>query len=362
MFNRRISFLLVLSFCFLLGMATKAEVENVKEGLDTSVETKGIIPLENWERNEKIDSKVYKIANELEKICEKSKGDYEAIGWNMSAARLVKQLKDLGKDALPAIYDVAKDTSRNVKLRKIMMSELGFSKELAVIGPLIDFLLNKSEDTFLRYNAVDLLGRILKNTTATPALIKTMEDKSNPSEIRSKAAWAIFSIRDKRAIAPLLEIVQTESDEKVRRAAIAALGSNAYAFKDTSVTPIIIKVVKEEKSSSVRMMGYECLGTIGALGDDRAVSALVDVLKTEGPNYYIIKALGISKSYKAKQVLKELLSHKDESVRFEAAKALLVTEDKSVIPEVEKSVSEFKNEGFKRVISNSMEELKKSND
>jgi len=330
---------IVLTVClFLLGMATKAEVENLGKGVETTTNTQSeeIIPLEKWERDKEIDKEVYKIANELEEICKKSKGDYEAIGWNMSAARLVGELKDLGKDALPAIYDVAKDTSRNVKLRKIMMSELGFSKELAVIGPLIDFLLNKSEDTFLRYNAADLLGRILKNTTATPALIKTMEDKSNPSEIRSKAAWAIFSIRDKRAIAPLLEIVQTESDEKVRRAAIAALGSNAYAFKDTSVTPIIIKVIKEEKSSSVRMMGYECLGTIGALGDDRAVSALVDVLKTEGPNYYIIKALGISKSYKAKQVLKELLSHKDESVRFDAAKALLKIGDKSVISEIEK--------------------------
>jgi len=341
----RISFLLVLSFCFLLGMATKAEVENLekeatKETIADSATAEAgndeIIPLSNWQRSKKIDDKVYKIANELEEICKKAKGDYEAIGWNLSAVRLIKKLDELGKDALPAIYDVAKDKNRNVELRKIMMSELGFSKELAVIGPMIDFLLDKSEDPSLRYNAADLLGRILKNTTATPALIKTMEDKSNPSEIRSKAAWAIFSIRDKRAIAPLLGIVQTESDEKVKRAAIAALGSNAYAFKDTSVTPIIIEVVKEEKSSSVRMMGYECLGTIGALGDDRAVSALVDVLKTEGPNYYIIKALGISKSYKAKQVLKELLSHKDESVRFDAAKALLKIGDKSVISEIEK--------------------------
>jgi len=35
MSNCKISFLLVLSFCFLLGMATKAEVENVKETIDS---------------------------------------------------------------------------------------------------------------------------------------------------------------------------------------------------------------------------------------------------------------------------------------------------------------------------------------
>jgi len=371
MSNRRISFLLVLSICFLLGMATKAEVENAEkeaEGKETIVDSTNaivgdneIIPLENWERDKEIDKEVYKIANELEKWCERTKGDYEAIGWNLTAVRLIKKLDELGKDALPASYEIAKDRNRNELLRILMIEGLGASREPAVTSPLVNFLMDKSESERIRVNVADWLGRI-KDTTATTALIGTMEDKSNPSEIRATAAWAIFSIRDKRAIAPLLEIVQTESDEKVRRAAIAALGSNAYAFKDTSVTPIIIKVVSEEKSSSVRMMGFECLGTIGSLGDNRAVSALVDVLKTEGPNYYIIKALGISKSYKAKQVLKELLSHKDESVRFEAVKALLVTEDKSVIPEVEKSVSEFKNEGFKRVISNSLEELKKSND
>ncbi len=42
MFNRKISFLLVLSFCFLLGMATKAEVENLerdKEAVTDSTTT-----------------------------------------------------------------------------------------------------------------------------------------------------------------------------------------------------------------------------------------------------------------------------------------------------------------------------------
>jgi len=39
MFNRRISFLLVLSFCFLFGMATKAEVENVKEEAESEITT-----------------------------------------------------------------------------------------------------------------------------------------------------------------------------------------------------------------------------------------------------------------------------------------------------------------------------------
>jgi len=319
-----------------------------------------ILPLEEWERDEKVDEEVKEIAEKLEKICERCKGDYEAVGWSPVAARLVGQLKDLGKSALPAILDVAKDTSRDVELRRIMVSELGFSYNPAVTVPLIKFLLDKGEESLLRYNAADLLGRILKDTTATSALIETMEDKGNPENLRIKCASSFISIRDKRAVPHLIEIVQNETNEDIKAMGTAALGSNAYAFKDTSITPLIIDLLRKEKNSMVRMMQIECLGCLGSLGDKRVLVPLIDLLESRDSNFRdAIKALGNIGEPEAKKALIGLLKDKSESIRFNATKALIKIGDKSVITEIEK-VLQTLNENHRRMIDKTLDRLKKS--
>ena len=354
--------LIVLLVCFLLGMATREEAENAVEGTTTTElektaandENQGVVPLEKWERNKRVDQEVYKIADELEEICEKNNNSYEAIGWSMSAARLVGELKELGKDALPAIYDVTKDTSRNVNLRRVMMSELGFSKEQAVIRPLIDFLLNKSEDASLRYNAADLLGRILKDTTATTAMIKTMEDKNNPSEIRAKAASAFVSIHDKKAIPNLLMLL-SDSSKDVRAMAAWSIGSNAYFFKDTKVTVPLIEALSREKTDVVRI---KIIGALSVTDDKRAVTTLSNLIKSRGSNYnYAIKCISNLKYPESIEVLKELLKDDNERIRFDAAKALLKMGDKSVASDIEKVLPTLENY-HRNMISDSLQKFK----
>ena len=319
-----------------------------------------ILPLEEWKRDERVDREVYKIADELEKVCIMYKDDPEAIGWSPVAEKLVYKIKGLGESALPPILDVAKDKSRNVELRKIMMSELGFSYNPAVTEPLINFLLNKAEDESIRYNAADLLGRILKDTTATEVLIETIEDESNPENLRIKSASSFISIRDKRAIPHLIKIVQNETNEDIKAMGTAALGSNAYAFKDTSITPLIIDLLRNEKNSTVKMMQIECLGCLGSLGDKRVLVPLIDLLESRDSNFRdAIKALGNIGEPEAKEALIGLLKDKSESIRFNTTKALIKMGDKSVIPEIEK-VLQTLNENHRRMIDKTLDSLKKS--
>jgi len=320
-----------------------------------------MIPLEEWERDEKVDKEVKEIAEKLEKICERCKGDYEAVGWSPVAARLVGQLKDLGKSALPAILDVAKDTSRNVELRRIMVSELGFSYNPAVTVPLIKFLLDKGEEPLLRYNAADLLGRILKDTTATSALIETMEDKRNPEKIRWEAAHAFVFIHDERSIQPLLKIVKSDSSTEIKRISISALGLIGKNTGNKKMVPNLLEIVRSSENWKLQ---YQAISALGAMKEEKVIPIIErKIKKDEKVNLHVaIWALGNIGGAKAKNLLLDFLKHKNEPTRFDAAQALLKMGDKSVIPEIEKAISEFGDKGYKRMLSDSLKKLKESTD
>ena len=344
--------LIVLLVCFLLGMATRAEAEKaVKEetttttNAESSVDRGSVIPLEKWERNKRVDDKVYKIADELEEICEKNNNNYEAIGWSMSAARLVGELKELGDDALPAIYDVAKDTSRNELLRILMTERLAFSYEPAVTKPLMNFLTDKNESERMRVNVAELLGRILKDSTSAPALIKIMEDKSNPESVRAQAAHAFVFIDDERAVKPLLDNVESDPSLDVKRISISALGAIG---RDTDnremVNPLLAIVEKGEKVqkgandySEIKTLQYHAISSLGAMKEEKVVPLLSKKVKSEDKSnlYVAIWALGNIGGSEAQGILLQLLKDKDKGTRFDAAKALLKMDDKSIVPEVE---------------------------
>jgi len=370
MSNRKISFLLVLSFCFLLGMATKAEVGDMKEeveGKETIVDSTNaivgdneIIPLENWERDKEIDKEVYKIANELEKWCERAKGDYEAIGWNLTAVRLIKKLDELGKDALPASYEIAKDRNRNELLRILMIEGLGASREPAVTSPLVNFLMDKSESERIRVNVADWLGRI-KDTTATTALIGTMEDKSNPEKVRWEAAHAFVFIYDERAVEPLLDNVKLDPSLDVKRISISALGAIGRETDNREMVKPLLEIV--EKGDN-KILQYHAISSLGAMKEEKVIPLLSEIVNSEKkPNLSVtIWALGNIGDSEAKKLLLNITIDKkiEDWIRFGAAKALIKTKDKSVIPKLSEALISFEDEYLKRMLSDSLEGLKRS--
>jgi HEAT repeat protein len=348
--------LIVLSFCFLLGMATRKELENVKKTVETTttaestVGGKEIIPLENWERNKKVDKEVYKIAGELEELCEKNNNSYEAICWSPTAVKLKFKLEEMAdknpEEVLPPMYKIARDRKRSVLLRRLMIENLGYSKKPACVKALIDFLLDKSEEGQVRYDAAELLGRIIKDTTATPALIKTMEDKSNPERVRSEAAHAFVFTRDERAVKPLLGIIKSDPSLDVKRISISALGAIGRDTDNREMVNPLLEIVEKggmvkkgtSDYSEIKTLQYHAISSLGAMKEERVVPLLSKMVESNDRNNLdvTIWALGNIGGAKAQNTLLKLLNHENEGVRFDAAKALLKMDDRSVVSDVEK--------------------------
>jgi len=320
------------------------------------------LPIDKWPRDRRIDKQVKRLAKKIEFHCKLVKGDYGAFGWDIVGVKLLYKLGDLlekyPEKVIPSLYDIAMDRGRDRLLRNFMWEGLIINaKEKACIRAAGEFINNKTEDEYLRANVAELLGKA-KDTSATPYLIQVMEDKSNPERVRWCAARAFIPIRDRRAIPCLLELVQSEENDDIRAIAAGALGSNAYAFKDTNITRFIIRELEEEDNWKVRMMEIECLGCLGRVGDRRATRLLLELARKKKDLFHVIKELGNIGTPECKEVLLQLLKDEDESIRFFAAKAIIKTGDKEAISEVERSLERFSS-GHREVIGKALKEAKK---
>jgi len=315
---------------------------------------KTVIPLEKWERNKRVDKKVYKIADKLEYICKKNKDDYEAIGWSPTAAKLYfelgKIMKESGAYALPPIYEIAKDKKRSIVLRIMMSDALADSKNPAGVRAVIGFLLDKGESERFRVNAADMLGRI-KDTTATTALIETMEDKSNPEKVRWEAVRSVGEIRDEDAIPHLWSLLINDENEEIRAIAAMSLGCMGNKIRDRAGE--LIEIFNNEKSGLVK---DKLIWTLISTKDERVIPILVKWKHTP----IAIEGLKVIGGPEAKEALLELLKDKDEGVRFDAAKTLIKMRDKSVIPKIEKILPSLEVY-YRDMVSDSLNKLREMN-
>jgi len=378
MYKKILVFLLV--GCFLSGMATRKELENVKEEVEETTTTataesdvggKEIIPLEKWERNKKVDDKVYKIADELEEICEKNNNSYEAICWSPTAVELKFKLEEMAnknpREALPPMYEIARDRKRSVLLRRLMIENLGYSKKPACVQALIDFLLDKSEDEQIRYDAAELLGRIIKDTTATTALIETMEDRNNPEKVRWEAAHAFVFMNDERAVKSLLDNVESDPSLEVKRISISALGAIGGETNNREMVKPLLEIVekgeKVEKEASnyfeIKTLQYHAISSLGAMKEESVIPLLIKKVESKDKANLdvVVWALGNIGGAKAQNTLLKLLNHENEGVRFNAAKALLKMDDKSVVSDIEKVLPTLENY-HRNMITDSLQKFK----
>jgi HEAT repeats len=114
--------------------------------------------------------------------------------------------------------------------------------------------------------------------TSTPtdvaAWIKTLSSTSAKSDARVQAADAIGQRGGKRAkdvvdaIDPLQKVAEKDKDQKVRKAAIAALGS--IAPEDDITVPLLTSIVKTDPSKEMKVASIQALARFGT----RAKSAM----------------------------------------------------------------------------------------
>jgi len=349
--------------CFLFGMGARAEAEGMKAEVEKKTMTeKTVLSLKQIERDKKIDEEVRKLIREMD-IGARSTDDL--ISYVFASPLASRKLYNMGIISLPEMLNQIKNKELHRHTRFDLISHLPLMDGIEdykreVIDTLGRIFLDKDEDILVRNGICMYAFEKFKDTSATPYLIEVMRNKSDSEKIRSLAASAFVSIHDERVIPHLLKLIVEDNSEEVRAMAAWSVGSNAFFFKNTDVTLPLIESLNREKSDVVRI---KIIGALSVTNDQRAVKALGDLIKFRGLNYRsAIEYIPNLKYPESAEILKGLLKDEEEATRFDAAKALLSTEDKSIIPDVEKAVSGFKNEGFKRMLTTSIEQLKNSKD
>ncbi len=148
------------------------------------------------------------------------------------------------------------------------------------LRPILEALRCDSPDT--RGAAAGALGR-MKDPRALPALLAGFKDKTG--HVRASVAVALGKIDAKRGVQPLIEALEADADERVRRYAAKSLGQIA---DPTAFEPLVAALKDED--SHVRETAASALG---ALGDPRAIPQLIPLLSDRypGPQEWAAAAL-----------------------------------------------------------------------
>jgi len=176
--------------------------------------------------------------------------------------QVVKEVRNSALDALKKIYKSG-DRGKNDVLKYLMKAI-------------------KSKDNRDRYDAGWALAELGKDYPGAivPKLIDLLDHKR--METRLNVVVALGEIGDKSAVAPLVKLINSGSEEKesdretaeVRRLAVEALrkigGANAVSE--------LVKIL-ENRGSSLRVDAIEA---VSAIGDEKSVPSLLKVLGEKG--------------------------------------------------------------------------------
>ena len=153
---------------------------------------------------------------------------------------------------------------------------------LIALEPLIKAL----EDEDVRYYATDALGKIGDKRAVYP-LINILNTKIGVTDrVCTKVVKALGSIGDSRAVEPLIEALE-DKEGYVRYSAADALGK----IGDKRAIEPLIKLLRIEKWEFNDPSRFHCVDHLVAIGKS-AVEPLIKALEDEDVRYYAADALG----------------------------------------------------------------------
>ncbi len=227
------------------------------------------------------------------------------------------------KDAkTPEVWDDAKKADKILstleygmqKDRKIAITMISDIKDEQIKNKLIqklEFIIENDSDIEVRKAAVTAIGD-LKSTSATPALIKALDDPSE--DIKIAACYAIGRIKADSAKPKLVELFKKQDlklDSNLTDAAIMTLGElKAPDILDTAVTA-------GKDSSTSKMIRERLIIYVGYTGSAAQKDFLIEIYKNEEDDMvirsYAIKSISKLKIKEAipdiKAAIKEIDSY-----------------------------------------------------
>jgi len=146
-------------------------------------------------------------------------------------------------------------------------------------------------------------------------VISVFKSRFKKVDVRERAANALGSMGDVRAVQPLINALK-DNDRRVRSSAAYALGN----IGDIRAEQPLIDALKDND----KWLRESAASALGRIGDAKAVEPLIDTLKDndEWVRWRAASALGEIGDARAVEPLKQALKDKDESVRKAAKEAL----------------------------------------
>jgi len=175
-----------------------------------------------------------------------------------------------------------------------------------------------------REQAALVMGRIGSPEWATIPLLGAL-DKSRPWPVRSRAAWALGQLKDRRAIPALVETLKDEEEE------VASAAASALSAIGEPAVPSLISTLRNEQPR-MRQMAVKALGKMGTL----AVRPLLNIIQDEKQPDNVIRgtaeALGLLREAEAIPHLINLLHVRGGRLAESAVAALAAIGEPAVQP------------------------------
>jgi len=128
----------------------------------------------------------------------------------------------------------------DTSIRMAAAKKLGQSGNAQAIAPLIGMLGESNRP--VRWAAIEALGELQRND-AVPALLKYLERKEAYRWGKILSVNALVACDDGRALAPLVALLENNTDPIVQRTVILALGK----LGDTRIVPIVMPFLTVEE-------------------------------------------------------------------------------------------------------------------
>lgn len=284
-------------------------------------------------------------------------GELVSPAWSLETSRRRPKEKAKEKKMMMMIWwTIRQLRSKSEHNRKKAAEQLGESRSLEAVEPLIAVLLRKREDNAVRMCAADALAKIgdPRAVDALVAVFKNQDVDFDESFVQMHAAQALGTIGGPGAFDALVEAIQVEPGsgpkffvrpllgEEVARALVRLGDSRAVEhliralevgncraiiealvhFKTVAFTPLVTSLTS--KNPIQRQQAAE---TLGEIADSRAFEPLVAALKDEDSSVQeeVAIALGRIRHSRSFEVLVPLLD--DPVLRAAAAEALGVLQD-----------------------------------
>lgn len=239
----------------------------------------------------------------------------------------------IGRKAIPAVQAFLNDTDDKIRSKgAYLLGEIAndYSNTIPEIVPILLKVLREDPHYLVRYYTCEAIGRILDGEEDIGGAVRVLGHTIGTDEhksVRESAAKSLGKMKAKKKIMELLRVLEEAKYYDSLKLAIDLLGNMGSSARQA--VPILIQILQEEKSDSVRASAATALSDIGGT---EAVQALIYAVENDSDYlvrmnaidaFFMSMGLSLEEKKMAIPVLERVSKNdEDENIRELAQMAL----------------------------------------